>query len=99
MPIPIFFIPVTIVSNFATLDEKTFISLFTGIALVWTGMLLFFGIMTTHGYSMGVNIGMTIFTIVAMMFIVFLIMLFTNLIQRMVSFVTDIITEISYRSN
>lgn len=99
MPIPVFFIPVTIVSNFATLDEKTFISLFTGIALVWTGMLLFFGIMTTHGYSMGVNIGMTIFTIVAMMFIVFLIMLFTNLIQRMVSFVTDIITEISYRSN
>ena len=98
MPIPIFFIPVTIVSNFATRDEKSFISLFIGIALVWTGMLLFFGIMTTHGYSMGVNIGMTIFTIVAMMFIVFLIMLFTNLIQRMVSFVTDIITELSYRS-
>ena len=98
MPIPIFFIPVTIVSNFATRDEKSFISLFIGIALVWTGMLLFFGIMTTHGYSTGVNIGMTIFTIVAMMFIVFLIMLFTNLIQRMVSFVTDIITELSYRS-
>ena len=98
MPIPIFFIPVTIVSNFATRDEKSFISLFIGIALVWTGMLLFFGIMTTHGYSMGVNIGMTIFTIVEMMFIVFLIILFTNLIQRMVSFVTDIITELSYRS-
>lgn len=98
MPIPLFFIPVTIVSNFATLDEATFISLFTGIALVWVGLLLFFGIMTTHGYSMGVNIGMTIFTIIAMMFIVFLIMLFTNLIQRMVSFVSDIITELSYRS-
>ena len=98
MPIPLFFIPVTIVSNFATLDEATFISLFSGIALVWVGLLLFFGIMTTHGYSMGVNIGMTIFTIIAMMFIVFLIMLFTNLIQRMVSFVSDIITELSYRS-
>ena len=66
--------------------------------MVWLGMLLFFGIMTTHGYSMGLNIGMTIFTIIAMMFIVFLIMLFANLIQRMVGFVTDIITELSYRS-
>lgn len=98
MPLPVFLIPVTIVSNFATLDEKNFISLFSGIAMVWLGMLLFFGIMTTHGYSMGLNIGMTIFTIIAMMFIVFLIMLFANLIQRMVGFVTDIITELSYRS-
>jgi len=33
-----------------------------------------------------------------MVFILFIILLFTNLIQRMVSFVSEIITEISYRA-
>ncbi|MBQ0010897.1 MAG: YIP1 family protein, partial [Ruminococcus sp.] len=100
MPIPVLIIPTTIASNFLTLDpaENNFVTLLTGLALVWVGLLLFFGIMTTHGYSMGLNIGMTILTIVAMLFIVFLCMLFTNLITRMVSFITDIVLEISYRS-
>lgn len=100
MPIPVLIIPTTIASNFLTLDaaESNFVTLLTGLALVWVGLLLFFGIMTTHGYSMGLNIGMTILTIVAMLFIVFLCMLFTNLITRMVSFITDIVLEISYRS-
>ena len=60
-------------------------------------MLLFFGMATTHGYSMGKNILIMIATVIGMMFIMFIIILFFNLIQQMVSFVTDIITEISFR--
>ena len=61
-------------------------------------MLIFFGSMTTHGYSMGRNILITIFTLVGMIFILFVAVLFWNLITRMVSFVTDIVTELSYRA-
>lgn len=97
LPLPLIYIPTTILTNFLSLSEAEFVTLFVAIAYIWTGALIFFGSMTTHGYSMGRNIAITLFTIVGMIFILFIILLFTNLIQRMVSFVSEIITEISYR--
>ncbi len=98
LPLPLIYIPTTILTNFLSLSEAEFVTLFVAIAYIWTGALIFFGSMTTHGYSMGRNIAITLFTIVGMIFILFIILLFTNLIQRMVSFVSEIITEISYRA-
>ena len=99
VPIPIIMIPATIATHFCSLAEAEFITLALGIAYVWTGMLIVFGSMTTHGYTMGRNLAITIFTIVGMVFIMFMAVLFWNLITRMVSFVSDIITEISYRAD
>jgi hypothetical protein len=98
MPIPLLTIPATIATNFCSLTEAEMITLVLGLSYVWTGMLIFFGSMTTHGYSMGRNILITIFTLVGMIFILFVAVLFWNLITRMVSFVTDIVTELSYRA-
>ncbi len=98
IPIPIVMIPATIATHFCSLAEAEFITLALGIAYVWTGMLIVFGAMTTHGYSMGRNLAICFFTIIGMVFITFLAVLFWNLITRMVSFVSDIITEISYRA-
>ncbi len=99
VPIPIIMIPATIATHFCSLAEAEFITLALGIAYVWTGMLIVFGSMTTHGYSMGRNIAICFFTIIGMVFIMFLAVLFWNLITRMVSFVSDIVTEISYRAD
>lgn len=96
-PLLLFIIPVTLCTNIASLDEAKLISLVLTISFVWLGMLLFFGMATTHGYSMGKNILITVATLIGMMFIMFIIMLFTNLIQQMVSFITDIVTEVSLR--
>ncbi len=96
-PLIIFLIPITLCTNIASQDESKMISLVLSISLVWLGMLIFFGSATTHGYSMGKNIIITIATIIGMLFIMFIIMLFTNLIQQMVSFIADIVTEISLR--
>ena len=98
VPLVILLIPATLLTNVLSLDEVAVCTLLKGIALVWVGFLLFFGIMTTHGYTMGKNFLITICTIVGMIFIAFIIMLFSNLISRMVSFIGEIITEISYRS-
>ena len=98
MPMPLLIIPATIATNFASLTEAEMITLILGLSYVWTGMLIFFGSMTTHGYSMGRNILISIFTLVGMIFILFVAVLFWNLITRMVSFVTDIVTELSYRA-
>ena len=96
-PLVIILIPVTLATNIATLDESAMISLVMSIGFIWLGMLVFFGMATTHGYSMGKNIIITAATIVGMMFIMFIMMLFTNLIQQMVMFVTDIVSEVSFR--
>ena len=99
VPIPIIMIPATIATHFCSLAEAEFITLALGIAYVWTGMLIIFGSMTTHGYSMGRNIAISFFTIIGMVFITFMAVLFWNLITRMIAFVTDIVTEISYRAD
>ena len=99
VPIPLIMIPATIATHFCSLAEAEFITLALGIAYVWTGMLIIFGSMTTHGYSMGRNIAISFFTIIGMVFITFMAVLFWNLVTRMISFVTDIVTEISYRAD
>ena len=97
LPIPLLVIPVTIYSNIATLDEQMILTLVGTLAFAWVGLLIFFGTMTTHGYSMGKNILATLGTILGMVFIMFIAMLFFNLIRRMISFVTDVVVEIAYR--
>ena len=98
VPLVILLIPSALLTNVLSLDEVAVSSLLSTIALVWTFFLIFFGAMITHAYSMGKNFIITVFTFMAMIFIAFLIMLFSNLVTRMVSFVGEIITEISYRS-
>jgi hypothetical protein len=60
-------------------------------------MLIFFGMMVTHDYSMGKNFITVLGTIVAMVCIMFIAILFTTLVGKLVSFVTNIVTELQYR--
>ena len=97
MPIVLFYIPVTIASNFILDSEIKMLSLLTTIAFIWVGMLIFFGMMVTHDYSMGKNILTTLGTILAMICIMFVAILFTTLLGKLVSFVTNIVTELQFR--
>ena len=97
VPIPLLIIPATIYSNFCIATEVDLISLLGTIAFVWLGMLIFFGTMVTHDYSMGKNIITVAGTIVAMVFIMFIAILFTTLVTKIVSLITNIVTEIQYR--
>lgn len=96
-PFVILGIPATLLTNILSLSEIAVAQLFFTLSLIWLAFLLFFGAMTIHGYTMGKNFLITICTFVGMIFIAFLIMLFSNLVTRMVSFVGEIITEVSYR--
>ena len=96
-PIPLMIIPSTIFSNVITESETAIVSLLITVGYLWLGMLIFFGMMVTHDYSLGKNVLTSLGTIVAMAFIMFLAILFTTLLGKVVSFVTNIIDEISYR--
>jgi len=96
-PIPIFIIPATIATHMLTSGEAGLVNLLVALTWVWVGMLIFFGMMVTHDYSLAKNILTSLGTIVGMAFIMFIMLLFTGLLSKMVGFVSSIYTEISYR--
>ncbi|MCQ2427580.1 MAG: YIP1 family protein [Clostridia bacterium] len=97
VPIPLLMIPTTIYSNMAISTEIQIVDFINTIAMIWAFLLIFLGMMVTHDYTISKNIITTLGTIVAMAFIMFVAILFTTLVGRMVSFVTNIIVEINYR--
>ncbi len=96
-PLPIFLIITTLVSNVVTSDEAQLVSFFMGVAYVWVGILIFFGTQVTHDYTMSKNILTCLGTIVGMALIMFVAILFSGLLAKMVSFVSNIIIEMQYR--
>lgn len=97
LPLPILIIPATIASNFLAANEGQIISLLSQVAFVWMGLLIFFGMMVTHDYSLTKNVVTSIGTIGGMAFIIFIAVLFSSLLMKIVSFVYNIYLEVSYR--
>lgn len=96
-PIPLLVIPATIYSNFCVTTETEIVTFIGTLAFVWLGILVFFGTMVTHDYSMGKNFITILGTVVAMVFIMFIAILFTTLVGKIVSLITNIVTEIQFR--
>jgi len=97
VPLVLFLIPTTIATNFVTVTEASMVNLFVSIAWVWTGLLLFFGTMVTHDYSLLRNALTCLGTIVGMAFIMFLAILFSTLLMKVVGFISNICIELMYR--
>ncbi len=87
----------TLLTHVVTDAETGFISLAISICYVWLGLLLFFGTMVTHDYSLTKNIGTILGTLVGMVVIMFVCALFSNLLIKMMSFVSNLISEIQFR--
>ncbi len=97
LPLPLLIVPATIYSNFCITTEADIIGFISTIAFIWLGLLVFFGTMVTHDYSMGKNVITVLGTVVGMVFIMFIAILFTTLIGKIVGLVTNIVTEIQFR--
>jgi hypothetical protein len=97
LPLILTTIPATIASNFVLASEVKMITLVTTIGFVWLGLLLFFGMMVTHDYTIGKNVITTLATLVGMICIMFIVILFSTLLGKLVGFVSNIVTEIQYR--
>ena len=97
LPLPLLIVPATIYSNFCITTEADIIGFISTLAFIWLGLLVFFGTMVTHDYSMGKNVITVLGTVVGMVFIMFIAILFTTLIGKIVGLVTNIVTEIQFR--
>lgn len=96
-PLPILMIPTVLLSHVVLEDEKGILTLLYALAFIWMGLLLVFGMMTTHDYSMGKNIFACIITVLGMAVIMFIAILFSTLMAKIVSFISNIVIELSYR--
>ncbi len=97
LPLSLLVIPATLCSNWVSATEAEIVTMVGTVAFVWVFILLFFGTMVTHDYSMSKNLITILGTVVAMACIVFIVLLFSMLLSKLVSLVTNIVTEIQYR--
>ena len=97
VPITLLVVPATILTNFLIETEGAVVSLLQVFAWIWVGLLVFSGTMVTHDYSLGKNILTVLATAVGVAILMFVMLLFTTLITDVVSFITQVVTEISFR--
>jgi hypothetical protein len=87
----------TILTNVLTATEGSMVNLLVVFGYIWVAFMLFFGTLVTHDYSLGKNVLIVLCTIVAMLVIMFVIILFSGLVAKMVTFILALFTEIRNR--
>lgn len=88
---------VTFVSNFVTVEEGTFLTYFSSLAMIWSGLLILVSIMQIHDYSFLKALLAIVASVAGMMIIVFLILLFFSLISDGIAYFVSIYKEIMFR--
>ena len=97
-PLPPLLVLSTLLSHVLTKTEGPIVNMIVIIGGIWAGLLLFFGMLVTHGYSLPKNIITTLGTIVAAAVLVFVALLFSSLVGKMIQFVANIVIEVSGRT-
>ena len=96
-PLPVLIVISTLLSHVLVGTEGQITTIIVAIGYIWMALLLIVGMQVTHDYTSGKNILTIIATLIGMIFIMFMAMLFVSLISRMVSLVSTIISEVSFR--
>lgn len=98
VPYAVCTVPITLLSHVLISDELSILNLFTSAILAWVLMLVFCGLMSVHDYSFGKNIVVCVLTVAGIAFMLFIGIVFLSLTGKVLSLVTSIVTEVSYRS-
>ena len=84
-------------SHILILDESMYISFFSSLGVIWTGILLFVGNTVTHRYTVASSLGSILLSGVGMAIIVFVALLIITTYQRIYNFIDSIVVELTYR--
>lgn len=97
LPVVLIRLPLVVFSHMITADEGAFYYIFGVIAYLWAGFLIFTGTMTIHQYSVGKTVFTVIITIAGMGILMFIGLLFFNVIQQIITFVSVVYKELRFR--
>lgn len=90
-------IPLTAISNVLVVEEGMFYYLFLAIAIIWSLGLLLVGTMVTHDYSLAKTLFTSACIVVGIGAVLFVVLLFANVVDLMGSLVRDMYSEIKLR--
>lgn len=96
-PVVLIRLPMVLISHCITMQEGTFYYVFGFAAYAWAAALVFAGTMMTHEYGFGKTVFTCIITVLGMGILMFIGLLFFNVISEMIVFVTTIYREIRFR--
>lgn len=97
MPMVLFTLIQTVISWFLTQDAQEVYTLLSNIGILWSGFLLFIGVMTIQQYTIKKTVLTIAMDIVGMMVVLFFFLLFFALIQQVINFVYVLYTEFLLR--
>ena len=90
-------LPLLALSHVLTLEEAVIYHTLDGITIVWVLALLVFSTMMTHDYSFGKTLLTVCLIVVGILLILFIALLFLNIVQQVVTYGQDIYQEIAFR--
>ncbi|MCM1057497.1 MAG: YIP1 family protein [Firmicutes bacterium] len=93
VPVELATIVQIILSNFVIREEVMIVNVISGIGIVWFLFMIVAGLCTIHEYSFGKNIASVFLSFVAAVIIIFLGVLFFTLIEKMITFIVDVVQE------
>ena len=96
-PYPLIQFPLMIFSNFVTVEEAEFYGVLSGISLVWCALLIIAAMGQIHEYSAGKNILFMVFTLFAMLVMIFILMIFFSMISQGVAYIISLVREFLFR--
>ncbi|MBE5966228.1 MAG: YIP1 family protein [Lachnospiraceae bacterium] len=97
LPIPLLFLPATLLSQIVTADEMIFYYLLINLSILWGVLLVILSNMVIHNYTLTKEINTLLLTVAAMIIILFIILLFYSMFRQMIGFVKSIYTELIFR--
>ena len=97
LPLPLLLIPQTFLSHLFSWSEYGMYNFIGTLAILWMGLLMFFASLIIHDYSLTKNILAVVGTILFMICLVFLCLLFIDLMQRIVNFFSGLYDEVHFR--
>ena len=97
LPYPLFQFPLIIFSNMVTVDEAEFYSTINAVVLVFCALYILVAMSQIHEYTMKKTLLFTVFSIFAMLVIVFILLLFFSMISQGVAYFISVAREILFR--
>lgn len=97
-PISIVLFVGTIMSQMVSNDEAAFYTMLIGVGIAYGLILMLIGIMQVHNYTLGKTLITLFLTFIAMLIIIFVVLLISNMLSMVVVFFKSIYTEIIFWS-
>ncbi|MBO7095529.1 MAG: YIP1 family protein, partial [Lachnospiraceae bacterium] len=97
-PYPLMQVPLMILSNGLTVNEAQFYTVLSAISLIWCGLLLIAGMGQIHEFGGAKNILFLVFSLFAMLVMVFILMLFFSMITQGIGYFYSLYREFLFRA-